>query len=175
MKPSRDYDDFTWIGTITNAHGIQGDLKIYSLTDTPEYYLDTKQFFIEKADELVPFEVEKLRFYKNQWIVKLVSIDDRDQAESYRQYRVLLKDSQLRPLEEGEYFLHDLIGCQVEDLEGVVLGTVIDVLQTGANDVYTVAGEHREFLIPAIPQIVKEVVLKHKVIRIDPIPGLIEE
>ena len=171
----RDYEDLTWIGTVANVHGIQGELKIYPLTDTPEYYLETKQFLIEKAEELIPFEVEQLRLHKNQWIVKFVSIDDRDQAESYRNYRVLIEDAQLRPLEEDEFFLHDLIGCRLEDLQGVVLGEVKDVLQTGANDVYSVRREHHEFLVPVIPEIVKEVDLDHKVIRIDPIPGLIEE
>ncbi|MBF0280345.1 MAG: 16S rRNA processing protein RimM [SAR324 cluster bacterium] len=174
-KSNRDYEDLTWIGTISNAHGIQGELRIYPLTDTPEYYLDTKQFFIEKGEQLLPVVVQKLRFHKNQWVAKFESIDDRDQAESYIQYRVLIEDSLLRPLDENEYFLHELIGCQIEDLNGNNLGEVIDVMQTGANDVYTVASGNQNFLVPAIPQIVKEVDLPQKKIRIDPIPGLMEE
>ncbi len=169
-----EYDEYTWIGTIVNCHGIQGELKINPLTDTPEYYLETTHFFIEQSDKLIPFQVERMRFHKNQWIVKLATIDDRDTAETYRKYRVMLEDSQLRPLEEGEFFLHQIIGCQITDLEGTFLGKITEVLQTGANDVYSVAGGKQSFLVPAVPDIVKEINIEQKTIRIDPIPGLIE-
>ncbi|MBF0289518.1 MAG: 16S rRNA processing protein RimM [SAR324 cluster bacterium] len=170
----KEYNDYTWIGTIVNCHGIQGEVKINPLTDTPEYYLKTTCFFIEQADNLFPFQVEKMRLYKNQWFVKFATIDERDAAETFRKSRVMLEDTELRPLEEGEFFLHQIIGSQVQDLEGKLLGEVIEVLQTGANDVYSVAGAQHTFLVPAVPDIVKEINIEQKTIHIDPIPGLIE-
>lgn len=136
--------------------------------------MDTQRFFIEKERMLVPFEVEELRLHKNLWIAKLVTLENRDQAEALIKHRVLLEDTLLRPLEDNEVFLHELIGCHVEDLAGTKLGQVKDVIETGANDVYVVSGEHQDFMVPANPRIVKEIDVLHKVVRIDPIPGLIE-
>lgn len=172
--PLLDYKDFTWIGTIANFHGVRGELKIFPLTDTPDYYLDVEQWFIETQGELKPFEVEQLRLHKNMWIVKLSAIEDRAEAEIFLKRRVFLEDTSLRPLAENEFFLHELIGCRVEDLAGSSLGEVQSVLETGANDVYVVLGEQGEFMIPAHPEIVKSVDLPQKVIRIDPMPGLLE-
>jgi 16S rRNA processing protein RimM len=169
-----DYEGFTWIGTIVNVHGIQGELKIQPHTDTPQYYLEVERLFMEDAEKLVPCQVEQIRFHKNHWIVRFAQIGERNQAELFCKHRVFLEDSKLRPLDAGEFFVHDLIGCRVVDLAGASLGEVSRVLQTGANDVYCVAREAREFLVPAVPHIVIKVDLVGKLIQIDPIPGLID-
>ena len=169
-----DYEDFTWIGTIVNVHGIQGELKIQPYTDTPQYYLGVKCLFMEEAEKLRPYQVEKIRLHKSQWIVKFTQIGQREQAELFCRHRVFLEDSQLRPLDVGEFFVHDLIGCRVVDLAGIFLGEVSHVMQTGANDVYRVARETHEFLVPAVPHIVRKVDLVDKIIQIDPIPGLMD-
>ena len=159
---------------MANAHGLRGELKIYPLTDTADYYLAVERFFIEIKGRLQPFEVAQLRLHKNLWIAKLATIEDRTEAEAFMKHRVFLEDTQLRPLAANEFFLHDLIGCSVEDLAGTRLGWVKNVLETGANDVYVVQGEQQEFMIPSHPEIVKTIDVSQKVIQIDPMPGLLE-
>ncbi len=170
-----DYKDYTWVGTVVNVHGIRGELKILPITNTPEYYLETDCFYIEKNNYLCAYKTESVRFHKNQWIVKFVAILDRNDAEEHRGCRVLLEDSQLRPLEEDEYFYHQLVGCQVVDLEGTELGIVKELFDTGASDILVITGKKNEFMVPSIPEFIKEIDVNKQVIRIDPIPGLIED
>ncbi len=169
-----DFEDFTWIGTIVKVHGIRGELKIQPHTDTPQFYLDVERFFMEEAEKLRAYEVEQIRFHKNHWLTKFTQIKHREQAELFSKNRVFLEDSQLRPLDTGEFFIHDLVGCRVVDSAGIFLGEVSRVMQTAANDVYSVARGTHEFLVPAVPHIVKKVDLVDKIILIDPIPGLMD-
>jgi 16S rRNA processing protein RimM len=102
----------------------------------------------------------------------LEGLDDRGAAEAYGGALVLLEDSRLRPLEPGEYFQHDLIGCEVETLAGRPLGQVNSIMQTGANDVLVV-GE-KSLMVPMLADVVKGVDLQSRLIRIEPLPGLLE-
>ena len=87
---------------------------------------------------------------------------------------LLLPDEQLKPLESNEFFVHQLIGCRVEDQNGLFLGEVTDFLETGANNVYEVRNGKNEFLIPDVPHVVLELDLEKQCMVIDPLPGLIE-
>lgn len=86
----------------------------------------------------------------------------------------MLPDEQLKPLETGEFFVHQLIGCRVEDKNGRFLGKVTDFMETGANNVYEVHNGENEFLIPDVPHVVLELDLEKQCMVIDPLPGLIE-
>ena len=87
---------------------------------------------------------------------------------------MLLPDEQLKPLESDEFFVHQLIGCRVEDQDGRFLGEVANFLETGANNVYEVHNGESEFLIPDVPHVVLELDLEKQLMVIDPLPGLIE-
>lgn len=173
-KKPKDYDDFTWLGTIVSVHGIHGEIKVFPHTNFPDYYLNLNSVYLEKKSELKEYLIESIRFHKNHWLLKIANINDRNKAESLKKLRILIHDSDLKPLGENEYFQHQLIGCIIQDLEGNGFGKVVDIIETGANDVYVVDKEDSEFLIPAVEDIIKKTDIKNKIIYIDPIPGLIE-
>lgn len=167
-----DRDRLTCIGTVKQAYGVKGELKVAPLTDTPAYYEQCGSVILETKQGLRDFRVSRMRAAGAHWIVALDGLDDRDGAESFCGARVLLQDSELRPLQPGEYFRHDLVGCMVETLAGKSLGRVGSVMETGANDVLVV-GE-KGVLVPMLAEVVKDVDLGRKTIRIEPLPGLLE-
>lgn len=169
-----DHPDYTWIGTVVGVHGVRGELKVNPLTDTPEYYQSIKEVFVEQKGRLQSMTVEFIRIHKKHWLIKLAVISDRDLAESYRHFRLFLPDTSLRPLEDGEYFIHQLIGCQVEDLAGTVLGVVDHILEAGHQNLYVVKSETGEFLIPSGANIIQEVLVRERRVRIDPMDGLLD-
>ncbi len=171
----RDYDELTWLGTVIAAHGLRGELKVAPLTDDPEYYLDLDGVFLEKQETLHYHEVESFVWRHNHWLLAVHGVDDRTTAESYKRARLLIPDDALKPLAEGEFFQYQLYGCEVFNVEGQRLGVLKGILETGANDVYEVQTDAGEFLVPAIPDIVKQVDVTARRVVIDPIPGLLGE
>ena len=174
MSDFSDYDDLTWFATIVGAHGIKGAVRVKFFTETPVYYLSVKLFFLENAGQLLPLNVFRILPSKKGWIILFEEIEDRNAAENIKGCRLLLPDEQLKPLESDEFFVHQLIGCRVEDQNGRFLGEVVDFLETGANNVYEVHNGESEFLIPDVPHVVLELNLEKQLIVIDPLPGLIE-
>jgi len=169
-----DYDDLTWFATIIGAHGIKGAVRVKFFTETPDYYLSVKIFFLENAGQLLPLKVSRILPSKKGWIIFFEEIDSRNAAENIKGCRLLLPDEQLKPLEYGEFFVHQLIGCRVEDKNGRFLGKVTDFMETGANNVYEVHNGESEFLIPDVPHVVLELDLEKQCMVIDPLPGLIK-
>ena len=174
MSDFSDYDDLTWFATIVGAHGIKGGVRVKFFTETPEYYLSVKLLFLENAGQLIPLKISRIRPSKKGWIILFEEIESRNAAENIKGCRLLLPDEQLKPLESDEFFVHQLIGCRVEDQNGRFLGEVVDFLETGANNVYEVHNGESEFLIPDVPHVVLELDLEKQLIVIDPLPGLIE-
>lgn len=171
----QDYPDFTWVGTIQNAHGILGEVKVYPQTENLEHYLGLDELWIETQQGCVAHQLKRGRIHKNRWIFQFSTIVTRNQAEELKGCRVLVADELLPPLEEDEYFYHELIGCQViEQGSGDSLGVLKSVIQTGANDVYVIEFQHKEVLLPASPNVVKYIDTEKKIIEIDPIPGIFE-
>lgn len=171
-------EQFFHVGTITSPHGVRGDLKVYPTTDDPERFLDLEKVILRKKAGGSGEETRKVsnvRFLKNMVILHLEGIPDRNTAELYRQCELYVPREEAVPLDEDEYYIADLIGMEVYREEGR-LGTLRDVMQTGANDVYVVdSPEYGEVLIPAI---------KACIINVDPaegrmdvhlLPGLIDE
>ena len=174
MSNFSDYDDLTWFATIVGAHGIKGAVRIKFFTETPEYYLSIKLFFLEDSGQLLSLKVSRIISAKKGWIVLFEEIDSRNAAENIKGCRLLLPDEQLKPLEADEFFVHQLIGCRVEDQNGCFLGEVTDFLETGANNVYEAHNGESEFLIPDVPHVVLELDLEKHCMIIDPLPGLID-
>ena len=110
---------------------------------------------------------------KNCWIILYEEINSRNDAEVLKCCRLLLPDDQLRPLKSNEVFVHQIIGCRVEDQKGRILGEITDFLETGANNVYEVSDGSSVFLVPDVPHVVVEINVETKRMVIDPLPGLI--
>ena len=173
MNDYNDYDEHTWIATIVGAHGIKGAVRARYFTDTPDYYLKEKVLFLEKAGSLSALNIIRINHSKNCWIILFEEINSRNDAELLKGCRLLLSDDQLKPLEPNEVFVHQIIGCRVEDQKGRILGNVTDFLETGANNVYEVSNGSSAFLVPDVPHVVLELNVETQKMVIDPLPGLI--
>ena len=174
MTDYNDHDEHTWIATVVGAHGIKGAVRARYFTDTPDYYMKQKVFFLEKEGTLSALNIISINKSKNCWIILFDEIHSRNDAEVIKGCRLLLPDNHLRPLEANEFFLHKIIGCRVEDQKGQILGKIIDILETGANNVYEVSDGSSVFLVPDVPHVVLEMNVETKRMVIDPLPGLID-
>lgn len=139
-------------GKIVNTHGIRGEVKIMPYTDVPELLCEFDRLFIGKErNEII---IERSRVAKNMVIAKLKGVDTPEQAEKLRNRLLYMHRDDLE-LDEDTYFIQDLIGIEVKDADtGFVYGKIADVMQTGANDVYVIEGNGREYLVPAIADVV---------------------
>ncbi|MBV8085134.1 MAG: 16S rRNA processing protein RimM [Chloroflexi bacterium] len=154
------------------AFGTKGDIRVMPQTDFPETrFAAGARVFAERIAE--GFEIERVRWMKGQPVLKLAGVDDRDQAEELRGRYLRVPGGELAPLDEGEYYLFQIVGLAVESEDGRPLGTVSEVLQTGANDVYVVPTPAGELLVPAIPDVVQEVDLPGGRLRIRLMPGML--
>ena len=119
--------------------------------------------------------VEGMRFHQQLLLLKLEGCDDRNAAEELRGLLVQIPIEDAAPLGEGEYYHYQLIGVEVETESGEGLGRVIEVLETGANDVYVVRGPRGEVLIPGIESVVRELDVKAKRMVVSPLPGMLDD
>ncbi len=175
MSFFNDYDELTWVATIVGAHGIKGAVKVKYFTETPDYYLNVGLFILENDGQLKNLKVLRIRSVKNGWIILFEEVDSRNTAERLKGCRLLLPDGQLGPLKPGEVFIHQLIGCSVEDKNGIYLGEISEFLETGANNVFEVRNGKNSFMIPDVPHVVLDLNIESRRMTIDPMPGLIEE
>ena len=111
-KKEIDYPDLTWLGTIIGPHGLQGELKVYPLTDDPDFYCNSlKSFLKENAQGFDTINIKSLKNHKGIWILKCKECGDRNLAESWKRSRLLVNDKDLRPLDDDEVFLHQIRGA----------------------------------------------------------------
>ena len=144
--------DYLQVGAVTSTHGLRGEVKVFPTTDDPGRYDDLKQVWVNQGGEMRPLTVERVKYFKQFVIVKFQGLDTIEAAEPYVKKELYVARANAVSLGDNEYFIADLIGMEVQDEEGNILGHISEVLSTGANDVYVVAGGSREILIPAISQ-----------------------
>ncbi|HDP89773.1 MAG TPA: ribosome maturation factor RimM [Thioalkalivibrio sp.] len=155
------------VGRISGVFGVQGWVKVYSDTDPRDNIVHYPRWYLKRGGEWQSVEVEGGRLQGKAVVAKLKGVDDRDAALLLRGVQIAIDRDELDELEAGEYYWDDLIGLQVVTLDGVELGRVERLLETGANDVLVVAGE-RERLIPYIrEQVIAAVDLDAGEIRVD--------
>ncbi|GAB4509368.1 MAG: ribosome maturation factor RimM [Anaerolineae bacterium] len=165
------------LGEILRPHSIKGELRMRILTDFPERITQRKHVFLG-ADADSPrvkgYDVEHMRMHQGYGLLKLKTIDDRNQAEMLRGLLVLVKLEDAVPLEEDEVYLYQLIGLNVFLEDGTALGTLVEVLETGANDVYIIdSPQHGEVLIPAIDETILDTDLENQRITVRLPDGLL--
>ena len=161
------------IGKIVNVHGLRGDVKVVPWCAEPEFLCEFDTLYLGKAQK--PVNVTAARLQKGNVLLHLEGVDTVEAAEQLRN-QVLYMDRDEVELEEGVYFIQDLIGLEVLDADtGKSYGKLSDVMQTGANDVYEIKDETgKTVLIPAIPDVVQETDLDGGVMRIRPLEGLFD-
>lgn len=159
-------------GKIVNTHGIKGEVKIMPYTDVPEILAEFDRLFIgrEKSEIII----ERARVAKNMVIAKIHGVDTPEQAEKLRNSVLYMHRDDLE-LDEDTYFIQDLIGVEVRDCEtGEVYGKIADIMQTGANDVYVIKGNNREYLVPAIADVVMSTDIDRNEMIIKVLDGLFD-
>lgn len=153
--------DKTRIGKIMNTHGVRGEMKVAPLTDDPSRYDVLEHVFIEdRKKRYTEYEVEGVRYHKEHVLIKLKGIDDMDAAKLHKNHYLAINNSDRMPLEEGAYYISDLIGLEVYE-DDTKLGTLKEVLQPGANDVYVLDSTlYPELCIPALKTVILSVDLE---------------
>ncbi len=166
-------DDLLRIGVVTSPHGIKGEVKVYITTDEPERFLQISDLVVDNHKEYRKMAIEDVKYFKNMVILKLSGIHDMDEAAAYRNADLLIHRSQSSPCKEGEYFIADLIGMEVVNEKGEEVGTLTDVYETGANNVYEVTKKNgKQLLLPKIPECILHVDVENKRMQVYVMPGL---
>ncbi|MBR4768298.1 MAG: 16S rRNA processing protein RimM [Lachnospiraceae bacterium] len=164
------------IGSVIKPHGVKGEVKVYPTTDDVHRFETVKTVFLERKGrpaENEPRLVTSVKYFKGQVIVKLSGIDSMEDAESIRGADLLILRSQSTPLKEGQYYLSDLIGLNGITEDGSPVGTLKEILETGANDVFVFRnGEGRELLLPNIPDCILNVSMEEGFMTVSILPGL---
>lgn len=166
--------EYLEIGKIVNIHGIRGDVKVMPWCDEPELLCEFDSLFIDRDKKEI--NIESARVFKNTVIMHIEGCDTPEAAQKMREKILYIHRDDLE-LEEGVYFIQDLIGMSVVDADdGKLYGTLKDVSQTGANDVYEVFDEENKktYWIPAIPDVVIETDVDGGVMKIRPLEGLLD-
>jgi 16S rRNA processing protein RimM len=164
-------DDWMLVGRIVGAFGVKGQVKVEPLTDFPDRFTLLKSVFLGKGRE--KHAVLSTRRHTHV-LLGLSEVTTREAAQGLRGSDVWIPRSEAMKLPEGEYYVDDIIGLDVETDGGVRLGAVRDVLSTGANDVYVVGGPRGELLVPAIRDVVRSIDVANRRIVIHPLPGLLD-
>lgn len=151
-------EELLQVGVVTQTHGIRGEVKVFPTTDDAGRFRDLKRVLLDTGREKRPLEIQSVKYFKQFVILKFKGIDSINEVERFRRCPLLIPREDAVALEEDEYFIADMIGMQVETEDGEVFGTLRDVMQTGANDVYVIDSiSHGEVLLPAIRECVRRV------------------
>ena len=161
--------EFVAIGEIVAPRGTKGELKVKVLTDFPQRFAPTATIYVNRQ----PLTIDTTTWHKGMAIIKVNSIDSREDAEQLRGKTVEIPQSQLQPLPEGQYYHFQLIGLEVWTTTEELLGNITEILTAESNDNYVVSGARGELLIPAIEDVVKSVDLSRGRVVIEPLKGLL--
>lgn len=163
------------VGRIVNTHGIKGEIKVMPTTDDPKRFKKLKSIFVERKT-METYEIESVRYHKDFVLLKLKGIDDMNAAELLKGSILKIDRKDSLPLKEDEYYISDLFGLQVFTEEERFLGELVDVIETGSNDVYVVRKQDRakDLLLPAIKQVIKKVDIAEQKMTVHLLEGLEE-
>ena len=166
--------EFFRVGAIASTHGIKGEVKVYPTTDDIGRFDYLKNVILDTKAGRKELTVEGVKYFKNMPILKFKGIDKIEDIEAYKGCDLLVSREDAVPLEEGEHYIADLIGLDVIDEDGEKLGTVKDIMLTGANSVYVVQMPEKELLIPSIPDCILEVNIDSNYVKVHLLDGLMD-
>ena len=162
------------IGQIVNTQGLKGEVRVYPYVDDINRIDELENFYLDKNFNQ-EFEVERVRYKGNMVIMKIKGVDSVEMAERLKTKNLYVSRENSVDLDEDEFFIADLIGLDVFTVAGEKVGTLKDVLQYSANDVYVVKGDNdKEYLIPSTLKFVPEINIEEKKMIIDPIKGMLD-
>ena len=162
------------VGVISSTHGVRGEVKVFPTTDDVTRFRQLKKVYLDTGREMLPLEIQNVKFFKQFAILKFKGIDNINDIEKYRGKSLMIDREDAVDLEEDEYFIADMIGMKVCTEDGGEFGTLKDVMETGANDVYIIdSPEHGEVLIPAIRECILDVDMDEERMTIHLMEGLV--
>lgn len=165
------------VGKIVNTHGIKGEVRVISRTDFAEerYKVGNSIFLFQQGKEApLELKIASHRKHKNFDLLTFDGYYNVNDVEVFRDGVLKVPESYLSPLDENEYYFHEIIGCKVYTMDGEELGQIREILTPGANDVWVIqAKKGKDLLIPYIDEIVKEINVEEKIIKIEPMEGLL--
>jgi 16S rRNA processing protein RimM len=164
------------VGKVVNSHGIRGELKIVPETDFPERFdVGNSLIIVDSQNKQTPVTVKTSRLHKNVFIVLFSQFSNINDVEKYKGSLLKIEAKNQKPLEEGEYYYHEIIGCKVVTEDEQELGLISEILTPGANDVWVVSlPKGKQLLLPVIDDVVLKVDIPNKTIRIHLMEGLLE-
>ncbi|NQX57417.1 ribosome maturation factor RimM [Paenibacillus qinlingensis] len=164
------------VGKVVNSHGIRGELKIVPETDFPERFdVGNSLIIVDSQNKQTPVTVKTSRLHKNVFIVLFSQFTNINDVEKYKGSLLKIEAKDQKPLEEGEYYYHEIIGCKVVTEDEQELGQISEILTPGANDVWVVAlPKGKQLLLPVIDDVILKVDIPNKTIRIHLMEGLLE-
>lgn len=169
------------VGEVLRPHGVRGELRVRVLTEHPERFIkgDVKTVHLgtdPNQAQAIPYTVRSARMHKNYLLFKFEEIRDRDDADTLRGQFIMVDFENAIPLDEGEYYAYEIIGLAVQTTDEQTLGTIRDVIQTGANDVFIVkGGPYGELLLPAHDETLLKIDFDAQIVTMSLPDGLLPE
>lgn len=162
------------IGQIVNTFGIKGEVKVKPFTAYMERFEEFENVIIKKNNEEKEYKIQNVKYQKNVVILKLEGIDRIEEAEKLRNAYIEITREMAGELEEGTYYIADLLNLEVYTDEGALLGKVDDIYNNGSSDIYVIKNEiGKQILLPAIEEVIKKVDLQENKIIVHILDGLI--
>ncbi len=167
--------EYLELGKIVSTHGVKGEMRVQYWCDSPEFFQSFKTVYLGRGGK-TPMKVMGARPHGNVMLLELEGITDIDMANTLRGKVIYVKRADA-PLEDGRYFVAELIGCSVYDADsGKEYGKVTDVLNSGASDIWEIRGaDGKQYLLPSIPEVVVEVNVAENRATVRPMPGIFTE
>ncbi len=154
------------VGRVTSTHGIKGEVKFQYYNDEKGVFYEYTSFLVKNENNSwVTFEPTEKRFYKGFFYLKFKGFDSPEAALPLINKEFFVKEEQLPPLDDGEYYEYQLIGLKVIDQGDIVVGTVTEIMHTGAQGLLVVRGE-KEILIPMVEEFITEINLDSLFIKV---------
>ncbi len=173
-SPSAGEPEYLIVGTLRRPHGVHGEMVMEIHTDFPERLVPAG--FVYISPKRIKMTIRQVRPHREGLLIGFDGIDSPEAAGVFRNQLVFVTVKDRPPLPPGSYYHHQLIGFTVMDDRGEIIGNLIEILQTGANDIYVVSRpEGRQVLLPVIPSVVLNIDPSQRQIRVHLIPGLVDE
>ena len=173
-QSAQDEIEYVAVGQLRRPHGVRGEILMSVWTEFPERLQSGVQVFLGEAHQ--PVHIRSVRSHGDGLLLAFDEYFSREEVGLFRNTLVMVRTDDRPLLEEGELYIHQLLGLAVvEDDSGRPLGTLVEVLETGANDVYIVKDQHGvDLLLPAIESVIVAIDLPNRQIRVHLLPGLLE-
>ena len=166
-------EDLYQVGAITQTHGIKGEVKVFPMTDDVSRFKNMKGLILDTGKERITLEVTSARPQKNLVILKFKEYDNINDVERFKGCGLYVTKENRVKCQKDEYFIADLLDMTVFEENGSTLGSLVDVMQTGANDVYVIRTmQGQELLLPAIKECILSVDVEHSKMTVHVLEGL---